>query len=219
VRLVPEHVEDELAHLHVPLAAADLVVVVAVGGLGDLLHVGQVIAAVADGGAEQVERHANHAVGDDEGRELLADVDALEALLRRVDGAQLGAHLRVVPALPQHEQQPVRHELDVALGALGLEEALQLVVAVALGRHRPELADDRHARRGPRPVELDRGELPAPAQQRREDGRALDERVVHVALRVLDGAIRGAHLDLERPEAVAHAVLPAEAPPLYARPP
>ena len=41
------------------------------------------------------------------------------------------------------------------LGAFRLEEALQLVVAVALGRHRPELADDRHLGLGLQTVDSD----------------------------------------------------------------
>src|SRR5262249_57236768 len=71
-----------------------------------------------------------------------------------VTGVQTCA-LPISALLPDHEQDPRRHELDVALGALGLEEALQPVVAVALGRHGPELADDRHLGLDDRAVDLD----------------------------------------------------------------
>ena len=122
-------------------------------GLRDLIHVGQVVAAIADRRAERVEGGPDGQVGHEQPPQLLADLLVLEPLAGGlVQGFQLGAQLGVVAPFPQHEQQPVGDELDVALGAFRLEEPLQLVVAVALGGHRPELADDRHARSRTGPV-------------------------------------------------------------------
>jgi hypothetical protein len=75
-------------------------------------------------------------------------VHALEAVLAAVGAAQVAALARVAGDLPDVVEQPRGGELDVVLAALALEELLELVVAVALGGHRPELADDATSWRG-----------------------------------------------------------------------
>ena len=65
-----------------------------------------------------------------------------EAVLGLVLRAEVPALASCRARLPHVVEEPRGDELDVGLGALALEEALELVVAVALGRHRPELADD-----------------------------------------------------------------------------
>ena len=92
-----------------------------------------------------------------------------EAVLRVILRGQVAALLGVVTPFPDHVEDPGRHELNVGLGPFALEEALELVVAVPLGRHRPELADDADLRLDDRLVDLDRG----------EDRLALPERACH----------------------------------------
>ena len=62
VRLVAKHVEDELAHLHVALAAAQAVVVVLVRDAGDFIHVGQVVAGESGQTREGLENQAQRDV-------------------------------------------------------------------------------------------------------------------------------------------------------------
>src|SRR5262249_37419551 len=76
--------------------------------------------------------------------------------------------------------------LDVALRALGLEELLELVVAVAFGRHRPELADDGDLRLHAGLVDLDRAEDRLALPERNHDVRLLRERVVDDLLALLE---------------------------------
>src|SRR6185312_6762841 len=124
---------------------------------------------------ERLEQTAQDLLAGPQRRDALADVDALEAelaaafVLGLVVAAQRRALLGVVAALPEHVEQPRRDELDVGLGALGLEEALQAVVAVALGGHRPELADDADARLDLRAVDLDRAHQLANAVERERE--------------------------------------------------
>ena len=94
--------------------------------------------------------------------EALGDVELalelVEAAAAVVGAAQLGALAGVAGDLPDVVEQPRGDELNVALGAFALEEVMQVVVAVALGGHRPELADDGGLGKRAKLVHLDRGE-------------------------------------------------------------
>ncbi|MEZ4336972.1 MAG: hypothetical protein R3B82_10120 [Sandaracinaceae bacterium] len=141
---------------------------------------------------------------EEEAREREADVT--EAELAGVGALELHPRLRVVAELPEVVEQQVRDHLDTDLGALLLEEALQVVVPVALGGHRPELAEHRDARLGPQAIHLDLREDPAAAPDGREDRGPVLERPVDLLLRGGDGAIRVALVDLVGAEPVADEV-------------
>ena len=141
-------VHDELADLHVAFAAAEIVVVVLVADLGDRRPCpaggsrrGR--AACANVWKSDAERRRSARAHR---RELLGDAERVRAppspYLPSSAPRRSARSLRVVARLPDRVEEPRGDELDVGLGALALEEALELVVAVALGRHRPELADD-----------------------------------------------------------------------------
>jgi hypothetical protein len=89
-------------------------------------------------------------------RHLVADVGALEPVVRLIGSAQRHAPLGVMPHLPQGVEEPVDQSLDVVLSAFRLDESLKVVVSVALGRHRPELANDRDLGLCAEPIDLDR---------------------------------------------------------------
>ncbi len=83
---------------------------------------------------------------------------------------------------------------------------LQRVVAVALGGHGPELADDGGTRLGLQAIHLDLREFVLRLPQRDEDAAAAGERVVADALGVLESLVGRAGLELEGTDAVADAV-------------
>ncbi len=107
---------------------------------------------------------------------------------------------------PHVVEEPGRHELHVALGAFLLEEALELVVAVALGGHGPELADDGHARPHQRAVHFHFGEHSLAAPECAEDVALGLEGVLHDGAAFGDGRVGGALLNFVRPNAVAEGV-------------
>src|ERR1700749_1977229 len=81
---------------------------------------------------------------------------APKAVFALIHAAQGGARGGVEANLPQVVQDPRGHELDVGLRAFLLDEALELVVAVTLRGHGPELTDDRHLGLRHRAIDLDR---------------------------------------------------------------
>jgi hypothetical protein len=139
--------------------------VVLVRHAGDFVHIGQVVARKSGQAREALEDQAQGDVRRDERRpmQLYALGFGGEAGLGLVLAAQVGACAGVVARFPDIIKNPVGDQLDVTLGAFLLEEALQLVVAIALGGHGPEFADDRHARRRTGEVAFDRRQFLARA--------------------------------------------------------
>src|SRR5690606_22276054 len=185
-RLVLDDVEDELADFHVAFAAAQIVVVEGRGDLGDLVHVGQVVSVEAARVRERLEPGAQGLVGRpqaDAPGEHAELPRAVEPGARAVVLSEERAVGRVEGDLPDVVEDPGGDELDVALGALALEEALELVVAVALRGHRPELADDGDLGLEQRTIDLDLLEHRFRAEQRAQDRAPLVERVVTNLLR------------------------------------
>ena len=149
VRLALDDVHDQLADLHVAFAAAEIVVVVArarprrscpcrAGGSRRGPPACANVWKTTRERRRRPPRSVASALGDAARRRAPP-----RPYLRVVDAAQiLRARCVSLRHLPDAVEEPRGDELDVGLGALALEEALELVVAVALGRHRPELADD-----------------------------------------------------------------------------
>ena len=129
--LVLDRVDDQLADFHVALATAEIVRVVTVGHLGHEIHVREVITHEAGGHRESLEANAEGELGEAHRGQPLGDTelarvgDAAESELRGVDALQKAALAGVVGDLPDVVEQPGRGELDVALPALALEEALR----------------------------------------------------------------------------------------------
>ena len=73
------HVDDQLADLHVALAAAEIVGVVLIGDLGDDVHVGEVVVEQAGRPRERLEPEAQAPLGEAQRREALGHVELLHA--------------------------------------------------------------------------------------------------------------------------------------------
>ena len=113
--------------------------------------------------------------------------------------------------LPDVVEQPVGNDLDVDLGAFLLQEALQAVVAVAFGGHRPELADHRD-------LGLDHGAIhfnvaqdaPRLDQRHRQTGHRdlglQTQRVAHQRLDLLQRFVRRAFDLLVRAHPIANGI-------------
>ena len=131
---------------------------------------------------------------------------ATRAVLALIHAAQGGAGRGVEANFPEVVQNPGGDELNVGLGSFLLDEALQLVVAVAFRRHGPELADDGDLRLRRRAVDLDGAEDLLGPHQRRQNRLLVQERVATDVLGLRDGRIRGAGYLLVRAQAIADAV-------------
>ena len=155
---------------------------------------------------ERLPDEAERLLGDPDEGEGERGIRALEAELTAVRASKGHARPRVVGDLPQVVEHEVDDRLHLALAALLLDEALQVVVAVTLGGHRPELAEDADLRLRAKAIDLDRGELLASADERHEHAAVLGQRFVDVCLRGLDRTIRRAGHHLVRADAVREEV-------------
>ena len=81
-----------------------------------------------------------------------------------------------------------------------------MVVAVALGRHRPELADDRNLGLRTKTIDFDRLQVPAAPPERAQDALVLLERLADLPLHLGDRAIGRALFHLVGANAVAQDV-------------
>src|SRR5581483_5867007 len=200
-------VVDDLADLHVALAATELVVVEGRRESGDVVHVGEVPALEADEGREGLE-HSQERVLSGAREEDVAPggVLPLETLAAGVLVAQRDPALHVAPSVPEEVEEPVRDRLDEDLAALLLDEPLELVVAVALGRHGPELADDADGGLGAETVDRDRRQLLAAPPEGLEHRLPVLEGVDHDLAALADRGVRRARVDLVGADPVAHDV-------------
>ena len=90
--------------------------------LGKVVHVGEVETAKAQGMRHGLIEDAQALVGRVEGSEALAHVHALQAELALVaiGAAKRRTLLGVILGLPEHVEQPGRHDLNVYLGPFTL---------------------------------------------------------------------------------------------------
>ena len=100
----------------------------------------------AEDARRTLEEHTHRLVGGPGGDETTPRIFPGEPLSPLIIVTQGHAVARVALHFPNHEEHPRNDRLRHHFGALGLEETLQMVIAIAFRRHRPELADDAHRR-------------------------------------------------------------------------
>ncbi len=116
------------------------------------------------------------------------------------------ADFRVVAELPEVVEQHVREHDDRHFRAFALEELLKVVVAVAFGRHGPELTDDGDLGLRLHAIEFELLDHLAPAAHRHDDARALLQGFVDFLLHRGDDFVRAAGHGLEGTQPVLHHV-------------
>ena len=134
-----------------------------------MIHVWQLVTLQADGVRVDAEDRPHRFLGAPEQHDLGSPVLALEPGRAVVFPAQREPLPRIVLILPDAVQNPCDDGLDIDLRALGLEEALEPVIAVAFRGHRPEFADDRDLGFGAQPVHRHSIEPSAASDERRDD--------------------------------------------------
>ena len=127
---------DVLGHLQVPFTPGEAGIVVGAG-------VGRELPLRGERGGFSSQRPAvDEVVPVEKGLRVVEEEDRPEPQT----AGQAAAKPDLREPLEDHVVDPRRDRLDDRLGAFGLEPAVEAVRAVSFGRHRPELADDRHPR-------------------------------------------------------------------------
>ncbi len=111
-----------------------------------------------------------------------------------------------MPHLPERVEEPVDESLDVVFATFRLNEALKVIVAIALGRHRPELADDRHLGFGAKAIDLDCRQMATAAPKRLQYASVVLERVADFFFHGGDRSIGRSFFDFVGPDAIAENV-------------
>ena len=151
------------------------------------------------GGSERklAEPHAGH---------FVPNIGPFESVVALVLCTQGHALLGVVPHLPQCVEEPVDEGLNVVFPAFGFDESLKVIVAVALGGHRPELTDDRDLGLRLKAIDLYGGKAFTAMPQCLQDALVVLEGIANVPFHSSDGAIRSALFNLVGANPVAHHV-------------